>query len=43
MIKKNIFHNTKILKNNFKMKILISGACGHIGSFIINDLIKIKK
>ena len=25
------------------MKILISGALGHIGSFIINDLIKIKK
>ena len=25
------------------MKILVSGAFGHIGSFIINDLIKIKK
>ena len=25
------------------MKILITGALGHIGSFIINDLIKIKK
>ena len=25
------------------MKILVSGAFGHIGSFIINDLVKIKK